>query len=97
MPMTDTRRAFLQIHGCVLLWGFTAILGKLITLPALPLVFEVPPPFLPALVPLLPPSDPLLPLLLLPLVPLPDVPALRAVSHEAVALQSSAVLLQADS
>jgi drug/metabolite transporter (DMT)-like permease len=28
------RRAFWQIHICVLLWGFTAILGKLITLPA---------------------------------------------------------------
>jgi len=40
MPMTDSRRAFLQIHGCVLLWGFTAILGKLITLPALPLVWS---------------------------------------------------------
>ena len=39
MPMTDTRRAQLQIHLCVLLWGFTAILGKLITLPALPLVW----------------------------------------------------------
>jgi drug/metabolite transporter (DMT)-like permease len=39
MPLTDTRRAFLQIHFCVLLWGFTAILGKLITLPALPLVW----------------------------------------------------------
>ncbi|MFC0677358.1 DMT family transporter [Lysobacter korlensis] len=39
MPMTDSRRAFLQIHFCVLLWGFTAILGKLITLPALPLVW----------------------------------------------------------
>ena len=37
--MTDSRRAFLQIHACVLLWGFTAILGKLITLPALPLVW----------------------------------------------------------
>ena len=34
-----TRSAFLQIHLCVLLWGFTAILGKLITLPALPLVW----------------------------------------------------------
>ena len=32
-------KAFLQIHFCVLLWGFTAILGKLITLPALPLVW----------------------------------------------------------
>lgn len=28
-----------QIHFCVLLWGFTAILGKLITLDALPLVW----------------------------------------------------------
>jgi len=33
-----TRRAQWQIHACVLLWGFTAILGKLITLPALALV-----------------------------------------------------------
>ncbi len=32
-------RAQWQIHFCVLLWGFTAILGKLITLPALPLVW----------------------------------------------------------
>ena len=39
MPMTDLRRAQLQIHFCVLLWGVTAILGKLITLPALPLVW----------------------------------------------------------
>ncbi|WP_305804475.1 DMT family transporter [Stenotrophomonas sp. YIM B06876] len=39
MPMTDTRKALLQIHFCVLLWGVTAILGKLITLPALPLVW----------------------------------------------------------
>jgi drug/metabolite transporter (DMT)-like permease len=37
--MTPQRRAFLQVHLCVLLWGFTAILGKLITLPALPLVW----------------------------------------------------------
>jgi drug/metabolite transporter (DMT)-like permease len=29
----------LQIHFCVVLWGFTAILGKLISLPALPLVW----------------------------------------------------------
>ena len=35
--MTPTRKALWQIHLCVLLWGFTAILGKLITLPALPL------------------------------------------------------------
>ena len=39
MPMTDHARARLQIHVCVLLWGFTAILGKLISLPALPLVW----------------------------------------------------------
>ena len=37
--MTQTSKAYLQIHFCVLLWGFTAILGKLITLPALPLVW----------------------------------------------------------
>jgi drug/metabolite transporter (DMT)-like permease len=37
--MSPTARAHLQIHFCVLLWGFTAILGKLITLPALPLVW----------------------------------------------------------
>ena len=39
MPMTDRNKAFLQIHFCVLLWGFTAIFGKLISLPALPLVW----------------------------------------------------------
>src|SRR5690606_7495863 len=39
MPAAPTRRAHLQIHACVLLWGCTAILGKLITLPALPLVW----------------------------------------------------------
>jgi drug/metabolite transporter (DMT)-like permease len=39
MPMTDARRALLQIHVCVLLWGFTAIFGRLITLPALQLVW----------------------------------------------------------
>lgn len=39
MPINDTRKALLQIHFCVLLWGITAILGKLITLPALPLVW----------------------------------------------------------
>jgi drug/metabolite transporter (DMT)-like permease len=32
-------KAFLQIHFCVVLWGFTAILGKMISLPALPLVW----------------------------------------------------------
>jgi drug/metabolite transporter (DMT)-like permease len=37
--MNAATKAQLQIHFCVLLWGFTAILGKLITLPALPLVW----------------------------------------------------------
>lgn len=37
--MAPARRALLQIHFCVLLWGFTAILGKLISLEALPLVW----------------------------------------------------------
>jgi len=38
--MSATRRmAWLQMHACVFLWGFTAILGKLISLPALPLVW----------------------------------------------------------
>jgi drug/metabolite transporter (DMT)-like permease len=37
--MIPATRATLQIHFCVLLWGFTAILGKLISLPALPLVW----------------------------------------------------------
>src|SRR5690606_28552996 len=39
MPMNDHTRALLQVHFCVLLWGFTAILGKLIQMPALPLVW----------------------------------------------------------
>ncbi len=39
MTVTPTRTAWLQIHFCVILWGFTAILGKLISLPALPLVW----------------------------------------------------------
>lgn len=38
--MTPTAKAQFQIHFCVLLWGFTAILGKLISLPALPLVWS---------------------------------------------------------
>lgn len=37
--MNEQRKALLQIHFCVLLWGFTAILGKLISLGALPLVW----------------------------------------------------------
>ncbi|QSX76989.1 DMT family transporter [Agrilutibacter solisilvae] len=39
MALTDSRKAYLQIHFCVVLWGFTAILGKMISLPALPLVW----------------------------------------------------------
>ena len=37
--MPSTKRASLQMQVCVLLWGFTAILGKAISLPAMPLVF----------------------------------------------------------
>lgn len=37
--MQAITKARWQIHFCVLLWGFTAILGKLITLPALQLVW----------------------------------------------------------
>ncbi|MEO8018144.1 MAG: DMT family transporter [Pseudomonadota bacterium] len=37
--MNAHRRALIEIHLCVVLWGFTAILGKLITLPALQLVW----------------------------------------------------------
>src|SRR5436190_7541143 len=37
--MAPSTRALLQMHFCVMLWGFTAILGKTITLPALPLVW----------------------------------------------------------
>jgi len=35
----EARRAFLRVHLCVALWGLTAIIGKLISLPALPLVW----------------------------------------------------------
>jgi len=37
--MAPARKALLQIHLCVVIWGFTAILGKLITLPAFALVW----------------------------------------------------------
>ncbi len=37
--MTEKLRAYLYLHFCVLIWGFTAILGKLISLQALPLVW----------------------------------------------------------
>ena len=36
--MTPTVKAQWQMHACVLLWGFTAILGKAITMPAMALV-----------------------------------------------------------
>ncbi|MBK9336641.1 MAG: EamA family transporter [Lewinellaceae bacterium] len=37
--MDEKLRAYLYLHFCVFLWGFTAILGKLISLQALPLVW----------------------------------------------------------
>jgi drug/metabolite transporter (DMT)-like permease len=37
--LSPTAKAQLQIHFCVVLWGFTPILGKMISLPALPLVW----------------------------------------------------------
>jgi len=37
--MNPHRRALIEIHICVVLWGITAILGKLISLPALQLVW----------------------------------------------------------
>jgi drug/metabolite transporter (DMT)-like permease len=37
--MDHHRRALLELHLCVMLWGITAILGKLISLPATPLVW----------------------------------------------------------
>jgi len=37
--MQPERKAWLQLHLCIVLWGFTAILGKLISLPAIALVF----------------------------------------------------------
>jgi drug/metabolite transporter (DMT)-like permease len=39
VPLAPATRALLQIHLCVVIWGFTAILGKLITLPAFALVW----------------------------------------------------------
>jgi drug/metabolite transporter (DMT)-like permease len=39
VPPSLLRHPLAQIHFCVLLWGFTAILGKLITLDAVALVF----------------------------------------------------------
>lgn len=39
MPIRETQRAFLQLHFCVFLWGFTAILGKLISISSVTLVW----------------------------------------------------------
>jgi drug/metabolite transporter (DMT)-like permease len=36
--IVEERQAYLQLHACVILWGFTAILGRLISLPAVQLV-----------------------------------------------------------
>jgi drug/metabolite transporter (DMT)-like permease len=37
--LSPTRKAYLQLHTSVVLWGFTAILGRLITLKEIPLVW----------------------------------------------------------
>jgi drug/metabolite transporter (DMT)-like permease len=37
--MIEQRNAWIKIHVCVLLWGFTAILGRMISLPAISIVF----------------------------------------------------------
>ncbi len=37
--MSPTQKAHWQLHFCVLLWGFTPLLGALISLPAAPLVW----------------------------------------------------------
>lgn len=37
--LDNVAKAYVQLHICVFLWGFTAILGKLITIAALPLVW----------------------------------------------------------
>lgn len=39
MPLSPTTRAYLQVHLCVILWGFTPIFGRLIHLEALALVW----------------------------------------------------------
>ncbi len=37
--LDNVAKAYVQLHICVFLWGFTAILGKLISIAALPLVW----------------------------------------------------------
>ena len=39
MRITTTQRAYFQLHIAIFLWGFTAILGDLISLDAIPLVW----------------------------------------------------------
>lgn len=39
MMISSKQKAYLALHFCVLIWGFTAILGKLISINALPLVW----------------------------------------------------------
>lgn len=39
MPILPHRQAWIQIHICVVLWGFTAVIGRLITLPAQSIAF----------------------------------------------------------
>lgn len=39
MSLSPTTRAYLQVHVCVILWGFTPIFGRLISLDALALVW----------------------------------------------------------
>jgi drug/metabolite transporter (DMT)-like permease len=39
VTLSDSSKAYLQIHLCVILWGFTPILGRLISLDALALVW----------------------------------------------------------
>ncbi len=37
--LSDNAKSYLQLHLIVFIWGFTAVLGRLITLDALPLVW----------------------------------------------------------
>lgn len=37
--LNDNTKSYLHLHWIVFIWGFTAVLGRLITLDALPLVW----------------------------------------------------------
>src|SRR6187402_3885406 len=39
MALSSSTKDYLNLHFMVFLWGFTAILGKLITIPAVEMVF----------------------------------------------------------